>query len=108
MYYELWWSLDYASNFICYFDKQNVLLYSSLVVLSIYNFDDDGYLIMYVILCYIILLTCSIFEADASMDFVELQINEWIVVIVQMVSVKMGTLYFVHNALLFYKHEQSL
>jgi hypothetical protein len=69
------------------FDIWNVLLYSSLVVLSICNFDDDGYLIMDVILyvmqsynlrnsiCYIILLTCSISEADASMDFVELQIN---------------------------------
>jgi hypothetical protein len=63
-----------------------VLLYSSLV-LSIYNFDDDDYLIMYVILdvmqsytlcnfiCYIVLLTCSISEAYAFMDFVELQIN---------------------------------
>jgi hypothetical protein len=37
------------------FDIWNVFLYSSLIVLSIYNFDDDGYLIMYIILCYAIL-----------------------------------------------------
>jgi hypothetical protein len=51
------------------------------------NFDNDDYLIMYVILdvmqsytlcnfiCYIVLLTRSISEAYAFMDFVELQIN---------------------------------
>jgi hypothetical protein len=53
-----------------------LLLYSSLVS-NINNFDDDDYLIMYVkFICYIILLTFSISEADASVDLVELQINE--------------------------------
>jgi hypothetical protein len=30
-----------------------------------------------ILICYIVLLTCSISEADASMDFVELWMNEW-------------------------------
>jgi predicted membrane-bound dolichyl-phosphate-mannose-protein mannosyltransferase len=67
---------DHVCNFICYFDIWKVLLNSSLVVSNINNFDDDDYLIMYVkFICYIILLTCSISEADASMNFVELQIK---------------------------------
>jgi hypothetical protein len=67
---------DHVCNFICYFVIWKVLLYSSLVS-NINNFDDDNYLIMYVkFICYIILLTCSISEADASMDLVELQTNE--------------------------------
>jgi hypothetical protein len=67
---------DHVCNSICYFDIWKVLLYSSLVS-SINNFDDDDHLIMYVkFICYIILLTFSISKADASMDLVELQINE--------------------------------
>jgi hypothetical protein len=66
---------DHVGNFICYLDTWKVLLYSSLIS-NINNFDDD-YLIMWVkFMCYIILLTCSISEADASMDLMELQINE--------------------------------
>jgi hypothetical protein len=66
---------DHVCNFICYFDIWKVL-YSSLIS-NINNFDNDDYLIMYVkFICYIILLTCSVSEADASMDLVELQINE--------------------------------
>jgi hypothetical protein len=66
---------DNVYNFICYFDIWKVL-YSSLVS-NINDFDNDDYLNMYVqFICYIIILTCSISEADASMDLVELQINE--------------------------------
>jgi hypothetical protein len=59
--------------FCLYLNIWNVLLYSSPAVLRIYNLDSD-YLTTYVII--IILLTCSVSKADASMDFVELQINE--------------------------------
>jgi hypothetical protein len=55
----------------------NILIDRSSLISSINNSDDDDYLTMYVkFICYIILLTCSISEADASMDLVELQINE--------------------------------
>jgi hypothetical protein len=54
-------------------------LYSGPIVLSIYNPDNDDYLVMYVNFVVILLLFYLLvpyLSADASMDFVELQINE--------------------------------
>jgi hypothetical protein len=52
-------------------------LYSAPLLLSIYSLDDDDYLIMYINFLLLFYWLVLYQNADASMDFVELQINEW-------------------------------